>query len=130
MIFKVTNEQLSNLMNFLDKDIRNGLGRETNSSSVVKSYITYVQDLPNGKGKNNSDDYMISYDNRCNLISFFLSERGRFLALDLGGTNFRVLLIKLRNDKRYKVKSKVFQVPTKIQTGKGTEVIKYSFIIN
>lgn len=35
----------------IDKSIRNGLGRETHSSSVVKCYSTYVHDLPNGSGK-------------------------------------------------------------------------------
>jgi len=43
-------------MNELDIGIRNGLGKETNPSSVIKCYITYVQDLPNGTGKNNCDD--------------------------------------------------------------------------
>lgn len=44
-------------MKDMDKAVRNGLGKETNPSSVVKCYITYVQDLPNGTGKNNADDY-------------------------------------------------------------------------
>jgi len=37
-------------MKDLDKSIRDGLGKETNASSVVKCYVTYVQDLPNGTG--------------------------------------------------------------------------------
>jgi len=53
----LSNEQLFALMNDMDKAIRNGLGKETNPSSVVKCYITYVQDLPNGTGKNDSNDY-------------------------------------------------------------------------
>lgn len=57
---------------------------------------------------------------------FFFSfiEEGKFLALDLGGTNFRVLYIHLGVDHYYKVKSEVFKVPAYIQRGNGTEVIK------
>lgn len=36
----------------MDEAIRNGLGKETNANSIVKCYVTYVQDLPNGTGKN------------------------------------------------------------------------------
>ena len=43
-----------------------GLGRETNPTSNIKSYITYVSQLPTGR------------------------EAGQYLALDLGGTNFRL----------------------------------------
>jgi len=61
---------------------------------------------------------------------FFLSERGKFLALDLGGTNFRVLLIELGENNYFHMDSEIFKVPAHIQTGKGTEVIKYNLIIN
>ena len=60
-------------------EIKWGLGRETNPNSNIKSYITYVSKLPSG------------------------NETGDFLALDLGGTNFRVLLISL-NSKSTSVK--------------------------
>ena len=42
-----------------------GLGKDTNPSANVKSFVTYVHELPTGR------------------------ENGQFLALDLGGTNFR-----------------------------------------
>lgn len=47
----LSNEQLFKLMEDMDKAIKSGLGKATNPSSVVKCYVTYVQDLPNGKGK-------------------------------------------------------------------------------
>ena len=50
-------------------EINWGLGRDTNPSSNIKSYITYVSQLPSGQ------------------------ESDQYLALDLGGTNFRVLLV-------------------------------------
>lgn len=48
-------------------------------------------------------------------------ERGKFLALDLGGTHFRVLLIELEGTKS-RMKSKIFDVPDEIQKGTGTAV--------
>jgi len=44
-------------MNDMDGAIRQGLGKDTNPSSIVKCYVTYVQDLPNGTGKKAADDY-------------------------------------------------------------------------
>lgn len=57
----------------LTKELSMGLARDTHPRSIVKCFITYVQDLPTGK------------------------ETGKFLAIDLGGTNFRILLITLDN---------------------------------
>ncbi|XP_050057486.1 hexokinase type 2 isoform X3 [Aphis gossypii] len=97
----LSNEQLTTLMNDMDGAIRQGLGKETNPSSIVKCYVTYVQDLPNG------------------------TERGKFLALDLGGTNFRVLLIELGENNYFHMDSEIFKVPAHIQTGKGTELFDH-----
>lgn len=58
-----------------------------------------------------------------------LTERGKFLALDLGGTNFRVLLIELGENNYFHMESEIFKVPAHIQTGKGTEVIENIYLI-
>ena len=50
--------------------------RATNPSANVKCYVTYVTRLPTGR------------------------EEGQFLALDLGGTNFRVILAELHAGSR------------------------------
>ncbi|KAL4104931.1 hypothetical protein QTP88_020207 [Uroleucon formosanum] len=100
-ILILSNEQLFTLMKDMDTAVRNGLGKETNPSSVVKCYITYVQDLPNG------------------------TERGKFLALDLGGTNFRVLLIELGENNYFHMDFEIFKVPNHIQTGKGKELFDH-----
>jgi hexokinase len=97
----LSNEQLTTLMKDMDQAIRNGLGKDTNPSSIVKCYVTYVQDLPNG------------------------TERGKFLALDLGGTNFRVLLIELGENNYFHMDSEIFKVPAHIQTGKGAELFDH-----
>ena len=49
-----------------------------------------------------------------------VAERGRFLALDLGGTNFRVLLIEL--GEVFHMDSKIYAVPQDIMIGPGTGV--------
>ena len=76
----------------------NGHFRETHDKATIKCYPTYVSKLPTGK------------------------ETGRFLALDLGGTNFRVLLIDIGKNKQFSMDSKVFAIPKEIMTGTGDEV--------
>lgn len=93
--FVLSNEQLAALMQGLDRSVRNGLAKDTNASSSVKCYCTYVHHLPNR------------------------TERGEFLALDLGGTNFRVLLIELGDGDHFHMDSEIFKVPAIIQTGRG-----------
>lgn len=49
------------------------------------------------------------------------TETGNFLALDLGGTNFRVLLIKLRGHEA-DMTSQIYRVPEAVMKGSGTAV--------
>lgn len=48
-------------------------------------------------------------------------EVGNFLALDLGGTNFRVLLIKLDGGE-VTMQSTIYMIPEAIMTGTGAQV--------
>lgn len=52
-------------------------------------------------------------------------EQGEFLALDLGGSNFRVLLVKVMADGMQKVEmeSQIYAIPEHIMRGSGSEVI-------
>jgi len=77
---------LQQVMSMLNKKIVTGLNHKTRDESSVKCYVTYVQDLPTGQ------------------------ESGKFFALDLGGTNFRVLLITLK-DKECDLKSRIYSIP-------------------
>lgn len=52
------------------------------------------------------------------------TEVGNFLALDLGGTNFRVLLIKL-NKKQSEMAGKIYRVPEDVMKGTGDAVSIY-----
>ena len=56
------------------------------------------------------------------LLSF--SERGKFLALDLGGTNFRVLMVQI-NYRDVDIQSKTYLIPQRIMLGTGTQVERH-----
>lgn len=75
--------------------------RECKESSAgpakLKMLPTYVRAVPNGE------------------------EHGDFLALDLGGTNFRILLIRL-NGREAEMTGKVYSVPESIMHGTGESV--------
>lgn len=57
------------------------------------------------------------------------TEHGDFLALDLGGTNFRVLLVKIRSGKKRTVEmhNKIYAIPVEIMQGTGEEVRQLCF---
>lgn len=54
----------------------------------------------------------------------FVSERGKFLALDLGGTNFRVLIINL-GENHFDMQSKIYAIPNHIMTGTGVALFDH-----
>lgn len=63
-----------------------------------------------------------------NLKAFFCVcglERGKFLALDLGGTNFRVLLIHLKGEHDFEMQSKIYAIPQSIMLGSGQELFDH-----
>uniref|UniRef100_V5H3C6 Phosphotransferase n=1 Tax=Ixodes ricinus TaxID=34613 RepID=V5H3C6_IXORI len=76
------------------------LGRDTQESAEVKMFMTYVRDVPNG------------------------TETGTFLALDLGGTNFRVLLIDIDGD-RFSMKNEIYAIPQEIMLGTGEQLFDH-----
>jgi hexokinase len=67
------------------------------STAAIKMLPSYVRSVPNG------------------------TEKGDFLALDLGGTNFRVLLIRLEG-RQSEMTSKIFRVPDNVMKGTGEAV--------
>ncbi|KAH8406637.1 hypothetical protein KR222_000262 [Zaprionus bogoriensis] len=99
--FTITDQQMHEIVVRLTKEINMGLARDTHPRAVVKCFITYVQDLPTGK------------------------ERGKYLALDLGGTNFRVLLVTLVNEKQIDMMSKSFVISQALQEGPGKNLFAF-----
>lgn len=58
-------------------------------------------------------------------MNFYFPEKGKFLALDLGGTNFRVLLIHLKGENDFEMQSKIYAIPQSIMTGSGTQLFDH-----
>ena len=72
--------------------------------SSVKCFPTFVRALPNG------------------------NERGKFLSLDLGGTNFRVIVMELTPDKEFIMDNKIYAIPQTIMTGMKINLPKLYFL--
>ncbi|CAF3424287.1 unnamed protein product [Rotaria sp. Silwood1] len=85
--FHITVETLAHVMREMEKHCEMGLESSTNSNSDLKMLPTYVTNLPTKK------------------------EQGEILALDLGGTNFRTLLVKLNPNTEPEVISEAHIVP-------------------
>ncbi|XP_071948900.1 hexokinase-2-like [Antedon mediterranea] len=96
----LSDDNLKDIMQRLQRDMEKGLGAATNPTAKVKMFPSYVRSIPNG------------------------SESGRFFALDLGGSNFRVLLVTLLNGD-VKLESKVFALSQEIMTGTGEQLFDY-----
>uniref|UniRef100_A0A034VXP5 Phosphotransferase n=1 Tax=Bactrocera dorsalis TaxID=27457 RepID=A0A034VXP5_BACDO len=97
----LTDEQIKELNYRILHEIKRGLSKETHPKADVKCWVTYVQDLPNG------------------------NERGKFLALDLGGTNFRVLLIHLKEEHDFQMESRIYAIPQHIMIGTGQQLFDH-----
>lgn len=97
---KLSKVQLNKVMSLMISEMEKGLQSATHANADVKMFPTYVRALPDG------------------------TERGDILALDLGGTNFRVLLINLDSGE-IKVRSKVFVIPQSIMIGSGTQLFDH-----
>ncbi|EYC37227.1 hypothetical protein Y032_0813g2475 [Ancylostoma ceylanicum] len=90
----LTDAQLHHMMIALERSMEEGLAKETAAKAAVKMLPSYVRAVPNGR------------------------ESGDFLALDLGGTNFRVLLIRLKGREAEMI-GKIFRVPESVMRGSG-----------
>ena len=67
-------------------------------------------------------NHLVIIQHLLEVFVFKISENGRFLALDLGGTNFRVLLVDLKGKDQPETVSKLFLIPNIIMLGHGTMV--------
>lgn len=57
-----------------------------------------------------------------------IAEQGKFLALDLGGTNFRVLCIDLDGE-QFNMMNEIYEIPQSIMLGSGEQVSKFYFLL-
>ncbi|TRY96900.1 hypothetical protein DNTS_021501, partial [Danionella cerebrum] len=96
---RLSDENLMDVSKRFRKEMDKGLGRDTNPTAAVKMLPTFVRSTPDG------------------------TEVGDFLALDLGGTNFRVLLVKVSSNGKQKVEmeNQIYAIPENIMRGSGAE---------
>uniref|UniRef100_A0A8C5C3K7 hexokinase n=1 Tax=Gadus morhua TaxID=8049 RepID=A0A8C5C3K7_GADMO len=101
--FRLTKAQLLEVKKRMRTEIERGLKKESNEEATVKMLPTFVRSTPDG------------------------TENGDFLALDLGGTNFRVLLVKIRSGKRRTVEmhNKIYAIPIEVMQGTGEELFDH-----
>jgi len=93
---RLNNDHIHIVEQEMRKAIQKGLqSGEDHFESSVKCFPTYVRSLPNGK------------------------ERGKFLSLDLGGTNFRVIVMELTEESEFIMDNKVYAIPQDIMIGTG-----------
>ncbi|KAM3835615.1 hexokinase HKDC1-like isoform 3-T3 [Vipera latastei] len=102
-LFKLTRENLLEVRNKVRRELEYGLKKETHPTATVKMLPTFVRGTPDG------------------------TEKGKYLALDLGGTNFRVLLVKIRSgrNKSVRIYNKIFAIPLEIMQGTGEELFDH-----
>ena len=129
----------------LSEHMNMGLDSQQTSKADLKMFPTYVRSLPNGSGiltgfmsgfilficcrlslqwtsKENQQAGIFNFVLQCNCVHFVFVERGSFLALDLGGTNFRVLLITLKDSAHVEMKNKIYPISQATMTGPGSQV--------
>ncbi|XP_012679789.2 hexokinase-1 isoform X1 [Clupea harengus] len=101
--FRLSKAQLLEVKKRMKIEIERGLKKDTHGTATVKMLPTFVRSCPDG------------------------SENGDFLALDLGGTNFRVLLVKIRSGKKRTVEmhNKIYAIPIEIMQGTGEELFDH-----
>ncbi|XP_069579161.1 hexokinase-4-like isoform X2 [Brachyistius frenatus] len=101
--FILTLEKLAKVSARLRKDLIRGLGKHSHHRAPVKMLPTFVRATPDG------------------------TEKGDFLALDLGGTNFRVLHVRVLEDEQkvLKMDSQICAVPQDVMLGTGDQLFDH-----
>ncbi|KAK3765894.1 hypothetical protein RRG08_002140 [Elysia crispata] len=98
--FKLSGSAYKRVMALLHQEMINGLKHHSQGGADIKMFPTFVRSLPDG------------------------SECGEFLALDLGGTNFRVLLVRLQGHD-VEIQSKTYLIPQRIMLGTGIQLFDH-----
>ncbi|NWY56098.1 HXK2 protein, partial [Chionis minor] len=91
---RLSRADLERVQALMRREMDLGLGRESHANASVRMLPTYVRGTPDG------------------------TERGEFLALDLGGTNFRVLVVRVAQD-GIRMASEIYVIPTAVMQGTG-----------
>ncbi|CAI9547729.1 unnamed protein product [Staurois parvus] len=100
---RLSDETLTDIMSRFKKEMEDGLSRDTNPTAIVKMLPTFVRSIPDG------------------------TEKGDFIALDLGGSHFRILRVKVSHEKKQTVQmeSEIYDTPEDIIHGTGTRLFDH-----
>uniref|UniRef100_A0A4W6EKQ2 Hexokinase-2 n=1 Tax=Lates calcarifer TaxID=8187 RepID=A0A4W6EKQ2_LATCA len=100
---RLSREQLVEVKKLMSEEMVRGLSKQTHEQASVKMLPTYVRSTPDG------------------------TEHGDFLALDLGGSSFRVLLVRVRSGKKHNVDMhhKIYSIPQETMQGTGEELFSH-----
>lgn len=94
-------DTLFNIKNLFMDAIKRGLSKFTHYTSNVKCFPTYVERMPSG------------------------CERGKYLALDVGGFFFHAVLVELLDDSEINVQSDTFSIPDEFTIGPGLQLFDH-----
>lgn len=94
----LSNDQIQRVGEAFKQEMSKGLHEEISSLQMEN---TYIPELPNG------------------------TEEGKYLALDLGGTNFRVILLELRAGDIVKEEFKFYHISDEARLGCGISLFDY-----
>ncbi|KAF0033609.1 hypothetical protein F2P81_013675 [Scophthalmus maximus] len=99
----LSDETLMELSIRFRREMDKGLCRDTNPTAAVKMLPTFVRSTPDG------------------------TEQGEFLTLDLGGSNFRVLLVKVVGNGKQKVEieNQIYAIPEHLMRGCGAKLFDH-----
>ncbi|KAH0623023.1 hypothetical protein JD844_030912 [Phrynosoma platyrhinos] len=100
---RLSDETLQEISDRFRKDMEKGLGADTNPTASVKMLPTFVRSTPDG------------------------TEEGDFLSLDLGGTNFRVLRVKVADNgsKKVEMENQIYAIPEDLMRGSGAQLFDH-----
>ncbi|XP_032088042.1 hexokinase-1-like [Thamnophis elegans] len=100
---RLSDETLLDIMGRFRSEMKNGLSRDFNPTASVKMLPTFVRSIPDG------------------------SEKGDFIALDLGGSFFRILRVKVSREKKQMVQmeTEIYETPEDIMHGSGTRLFDH-----
>lgn len=105
----ISHPQLESICHLLEEEFKRGLHRETNPSANVKMYPTHIRDQPS---------------HYSTLGHFADPEEGKFLALDLGGTNFRVILVEVEGS-NFHMENETYALSQELMHGPGAHLFDY-----
>lgn len=97
--FTISKEKLNECVDYFVEQTREGL--RANDVKSLPMIPTFVTDVPNGK------------------------EKGTFLAVDLGGTNFRVCSVNLLGNSDFTITQEKWAVPRTIMRGSSADFYKF-----